>query len=79
LKEISRNINISKLGEEGKRVGEIVTSTGGKARAAAEAGLGNPGLDTHPLLEAAGTVSPHAALPVMSLILVSTPLQTRLF
>jgi hypothetical protein len=40
----------------------IVTSTGGKARAAAEAGLGNPGLDTHPLLEAAGTVSPHAGV-----------------
>jgi hypothetical protein len=62
LSEISRNINIGKLGEEGKRVGEIVTSTGGKARAAAEAGLGNPGLDTHPLLEAAGTVSPHAGV-----------------
>jgi hypothetical protein len=59
LTEISRNINISKLGEEGKRVGEIVTSTGGKARAAAEAGLDNPGLDTNPLLAAAGTVSPH--------------------
>lgn len=59
LNEISKNINIKRLGEEGKKVGQIVTSTGAKARAAAEAGLGNPGLDEHPLLEAAGTVSPH--------------------
>lgn len=62
LDEISRNINIGRLGEEGQKVGQIVTSTGGKARAAAEAGLGNEGLDTHPLLEAAGTVSPHAGV-----------------
>lgn len=57
LDEISRNINISKLGQEGQRVGQIVTSTGGKARAAAEAGLGEPGLDTHPLLETAGALT----------------------
>jgi hypothetical protein len=62
LQEISRNINISKLGQEGQRIGNIVTSTGGKARAAAEAGLDNPGLDTHPLLEAADSVSPHAGV-----------------
>jgi hypothetical protein len=62
LDEISKNINIGRLGEEGQKVGQIVTSTGGKARAAAEAGLGNEGLDTHPLLEAAGTVSPHAGI-----------------
>lgn len=39
LKEISRNINIDRLGQEGSKVGQIVTSTGGQARAAAEAGL----------------------------------------
>jgi hypothetical protein len=59
LTELSRNINIGNLGEEGQRVGQIVTSTGAKARAATEAGLDNPGMDTHPLLEAANTVSPH--------------------
>lgn len=62
LDEISKNINVKRLGEEGKKVGQIVTSTGGKARAAAEAGLDNPGLDTHPLLEAANSVSPHAGI-----------------
>lgn len=50
LDEISRNINISNLGKEGQRVGQIVTSSGAKARAATEAGLDNPGVDTHPLL-----------------------------
>lgn len=62
LSEMSRNINIGKLGEEGQKVGNIVTSTGGKARAAAEAGLDNPGPDTNPLLAAASTVSPSAGI-----------------
>lgn len=56
LDELSRNTNISRLGEEGMKVGNIVTSTGGKARAAMEAGLSNPGVDTNPLL--ASGVSP---------------------
>lgn len=62
LDEISRNIDISKLGKEGQKVGGIVTSTGAKARAATEAGLDNPGPDTNPLLAAAGTVSPSNGL-----------------
>lgn len=62
LDEISKNINVGRLGEEGQKVGNIVTSTGGKARAAAAAGLDNPGPDMHPLLEAAGTVSPHVGI-----------------
>lgn len=64
LDEISKNINIGRLGEEGQKVGNIVTSTGAKARAAAEAGLepnagntGNPVLDT-----AASLVNPHAGM-----------------
>lgn len=61
LDEISRNINIGRLGEEGQKVGQIVTSSGGKARAAAEAGLGNPGVDTHPMLEAANMVHPNSS------------------
>jgi hypothetical protein len=54
LSAISNNINVGKLGQEGQKVGQIVTSTGAQARAAAEAGLptgattasGNPVLDT---------------------------------
>jgi hypothetical protein len=42
LSEISHNIDISKLGQEGEKVGQIVTSTGAKARAASEAGLDQP-------------------------------------
>lgn len=62
LDEISRNVNIKKLGQAGQDVGQIVTSTGAKARAAAAAGLDNPGMDTHPLLQAADAVSPHKGM-----------------
>lgn len=58
LDEISKNINIEKLGKEGLKVGNIVTSTGGKARAAMEAGLSNPGPDVNPFLAATSGVSP---------------------
>lgn len=61
LDEISRNINISRLGQEGQKVGQIVTSTGAKARAAAEAGLGEPGASDNPVLDMAGNfINPHA-------------------
>lgn len=39
LNTIRRNIDIGNLGQEGEKVAQIVTSTGGKARAATEAGL----------------------------------------
>jgi len=47
LSNISKNIDINNLGKEGQKVGQIVTSTGGQARAATAAGLdelpnGNP-------------------------------------
>lgn len=51
LNEISRNINIGNLGQEGSKVGQIVTSTGAKARAAAESGLGEAGASGNPILE----------------------------
>jgi hypothetical protein len=76
LSEISRNINIGDLGKEGQKVGQIVTSTGAKARAAGAAGLGgeqapngNPVLDTvsafaggpHGMLSSAVKGAAHAA------------------
>lgn len=39
LDEISRNININNLGQEGLKAGQLVTSTGAQGRALAEAGL----------------------------------------
>lgn len=47
LDEISKNIDINKLGQEGQRVGQIVSSTGGQARAAMDAGL-TPGATPTP-------------------------------
>lgn len=60
LDEVSRNINIGRLGEEGKKVGGIVTSTGGKARAAAELGLDTTGTPPtgNTMMDMAGLVSP---------------------
>lgn len=58
LTEISRGIDIGKLGDEGMKVGQIVTSTGGKARAAMAAGLDNPGIDTNPLLQTVDVAMP---------------------
>lgn len=57
LDEISRNINVGRLGEEGQKAAQVVTSTGGKARAAMEAGLSNPGMDSNPLLATAGAAT----------------------
>lgn len=57
LTEISKGIDIGKLGDEGMKAGQIVTSTGGKARAAMEAGLSNPGMDTNPLLSTVGAAT----------------------
>lgn len=63
LDEISRNINIKNLGQAGKDVGQIVTSTGAKARAAADAGLGEAGATGNPVLDVAGHfVNPHTSL-----------------
>lgn len=65
LDELSRSINIGKLGKEGSRVGQIVTSTGAKARAAAEAGLGEAeagGTGAGLLDTASHFVNPHAGI-----------------
>lgn len=64
LDEISHNINIGRLGEEGQKVGGIVTSTGAKARAAAEAGLDTTGTPPtgNTMMDMAGLVNPHAGV-----------------
>lgn len=64
LDEISKNINVGRLGQEGQRIGNIVTSTGGKARAAAELGLDTTGTPPtgNTMMDMAGLVNPHAGL-----------------
>lgn len=62
LDEISRNINVARLGEEGQKVGQIVTSKGAQARAAAEAGL-EPAAEGSPALDIVGhIVNPHTGI-----------------
>lgn len=48
LDAISKNINIKQLGDEGLKASQIVTSKGGQARAAAEAGLEGGAQSTAP-------------------------------
>lgn len=64
LDEISKNINVKRMGEEGLKVGNIVTSTGAKARAAAEAGLDTTGTPPtgNTMMDMAGLVNPHAGI-----------------
>lgn len=52
------------MGEEGQKVAGIVTSTGGKARAAAEAGLDTTGTPPtgNTMMDMAGLVNPHAGV-----------------
>lgn len=62
LDEISRNINIGNLGQAGQDVGQIVTSTGAKARAAAEAGIQPEGASNSPLDMLTGLPSSHGGV-----------------
>lgn len=60
LSEISRNINVSDLGDQMSKVRQIATSTGAQARAANDAGIQNA--NTNEILDAGHAVTNHGGL-----------------
>lgn len=67
LDELSKNIDIQKLGKEATSKGQIINSKAGKARTAEELGLGNEGLNTNPVAQVLDATAGNKSLPERAL------------